>query len=43
MSVIPGDIAGDISIHFFVVSAGDLAPDRNSGVSIMTGCPQGES
>ena len=44
MSAIPESVlAGVISIHFFVVSAGDLAPVLNSGLSIIAGCPQGES
>ena len=32
-----------ILIHYLVVSAGDLAPVRNSGVSVIASCPQGES
>ena len=36
-------IAGVIFIHFFVVLAGDLAPVLDSGMSLVTGCPQGES
>lgn len=37
-------IAGVISIHFFVVAAGDLFPVRNSGclyrrVLVIMGCP----
>ena len=34
---------GVISVHFFVVSVGDLAPVLNSGVSIIAGSPQDES